>query len=88
MASGFYQKGSEYMFNTSRINLIETGNNIARLRKKNNLTMKEVQEALGFNTPQAIYKWFRGEMIPSIDNLVVLSDLYNTTIDEIIIREK
>lgn len=68
--------------------MIGTGNNISRLRKLNSLSIKDVQEAMGFNTPQAIYKWIRGEAIPSVDNLVILSELFNTTIDEILVKTK
>ncbi|MBR5754920.1 MAG: helix-turn-helix transcriptional regulator [Erysipelotrichaceae bacterium] len=73
---------------TTRINMTETGKNIARLRKINGLSIREIQEAMGFNTPQAIFKWQRGETLPSIDNLIVLSELYSISIDEIIIKEK
>lgn len=68
--------------------MIGTGNNISRLRKLNSLSIKDIQEAMGFNTPQAIYKWIRGEAIPSVDNLVILSELFNTTIDEILVKTK
>ncbi len=68
--------------------MIETGNNITRLRKEKGLSIREIQEAMGFNTPQAIFKWQRGEALPTIDNLVVLSELFNMTIDEIVVREK
>ena len=73
---------------TTRINMIKTGNNINRLRKEKGLSIREIQEAMGFNTPQAIFKWQRGEALPTIDNLVVLSELFNMTIDEIVVREK
>ncbi len=68
--------------------MINTGRNIARLRKINDLTIKDIQDAMGFNTPQAIYKWMRGEAVPSVDNLVVLSELFDTAIDEILIKTK
>ena len=71
---------------TTRIDMTRTGKNIARLRKINDLTIKDIQDAMGFNTPQAIYKWMRGEAIPSVDNLVVLSELFDTAIDEILVR--
>ena len=73
---------------TVRIDMKSTGSNIAMLRKENNLSVRDIQEAMGFNTPQAVYKWMRGEAMPSVDNLVVLSELFNTTIDEIIVRSK
>ncbi|MCR5096598.1 MAG: helix-turn-helix domain-containing protein [Erysipelotrichaceae bacterium] len=76
------------MYLKVRIDMIGTGNNISRLRKLNSLSIKDVQEAMGFNTPQAIYKWIRGEAIPSVDNLVILSELFNTTIDEILVKTK
>ena len=71
---------------TIRVDMVRTGKNIARLRKINNLTIKDIQDAMGFNTPQAIYKWMRGEAIPTVDNLVILSELFTATIDEILVR--
>ena len=70
-----------------RVNLEKTGQNISRLMKENNLTVKDVQEAFGFEYPQAIYKWMRGECLPTIDNLVVLALLFKTTIDKIVVIE-
>ena len=70
-----------------RVNLEKTGQNIARLMKENNLTVKDVQEAFGFEYPQAIYRWLRGESLPTIDNLVVLALLFKTTIDKIVVIE-
>lgn len=71
-----------------RIDMIETGNNIANMRRKRNLTVKDVQEAMGFHTPQAIFKWQRGEALPTIDNLVILSELFAVPIDEILIKKR
>lgn len=34
-----------------------TGNKISELLKKNGYTVKDVQEAMGFENPQAVYKW-------------------------------
>ena len=71
-----------------RVNLEKTGQNIARLMKENNLTVKDLQEAFGFEYPQAIYKWLRGECLPTIDNLVVLALLFKTTIDKIVVIDE
>ena len=48
------------------INMIETGKNIKTIMKLNNIKIVQIQQILGFNTPQAIYKWFRGEAMPTI----------------------
>lgn len=69
------------------INMIETGKNIKTIIKLNNIKIVQIQQILGFNTPQAIYKWFRGEAMPTIDNMVVLAATLNTTLDNLIATE-
>jgi transcriptional regulator with XRE-family HTH domain len=69
------------------INMIETGKNIKTIMKLNNIKIVQIQQILGFNTPQAIYKWFRGEAMPTLDNMVVLAATLNTTIDNLIVTE-
>ena len=67
------------------INMAATGANIKALLKARNLKVADVQNTCGFNTPQAIFKWMRGDAMPSIDNLVILSHILGVTIDQIII---
>ena len=38
------------------IDLVATGENIARLRKARGLTVRDLQQWFGFEEPQAIYK--------------------------------
>ena len=67
------------------INTVATGQNINRLRVAAGLTVRDMQMAFGFSTPQAIYKWIHGTALPSIDNLVILADMLNVTMDEIVV---
>ena len=69
------------------IDMVKTGEKIEYLRKARGFTVSELQDCLGFNTPQSIYKWQKGKVVPTIDHLVVLSSLFGVTIDEIIIIE-
>ena len=68
-------------------NMAATGANIKALIKANGLKVSDIQNKCGFNTPQSIFKWMRGDAIPSIDNLVILAYILNVTIDEIIVVE-
>ena len=70
------------------INMTATGKNITRLRKSAGMSVKEIQDAFGFGTPQAIYKWQNGTSLPTVDNLVMLSGLFDVPIDEILVVEK
>ncbi len=67
------------------IDMAATGKNIAKLRKDAGLSVKDLQIVFGFTTPQAIYKWQHGTAMPTIDNLVVLSMIFDVHIDDIII---
>ena len=69
------------------IDMVKTGEKIEYLRKARGFTVSELQDCLGFNTPQSIYKWQEGKVVPTIDHLVALSSLFGVTIDEIIIIE-
>ena len=67
------------------IDLAATGININRLRANAGLTVKDLQDIFGFNTPQAIYKWQRGDALPTVDNLAVLAAVFGVRIDDILI---
>jgi hypothetical protein len=61
-----------------------TGRRIKELRIQNNLSVEDVREYLGFECCQSIYKWQRGESLPLVDNLLILSRLFHTSMDDII----
>lgn len=61
-----------------------TGARIRELRKQNKLTVEQVRDYLGLESTQSIYKWQRGECMPSIDNLYALSTLFETSVDGIL----
>ena len=67
------------------IDPVATGANICRLRKDRGLTVRDLQQYFGFEEPQAIYKWQRGQSLPSVDNLYALSALLQVPMNEIII---
>ena len=67
------------------INMEATGSNIKALIKEKGLTVKEIQNMLGFNNPQSIFKWLRGETMPTLDNLIILAYILGVSMDNIII---
>ncbi|MDO4788261.1 MAG: helix-turn-helix domain-containing protein [Johnsonella sp.] len=63
----------------------ETGERIKVLLKEKGYTVKDVQRAMGFENPQAIYKWLSGRSLPNLDNFIILSRLLHTGIEEILV---
>lgn len=67
------------------IDPVATGANIVRLRHERGLTVRDLQAYFGFEEPQAIYKWQRGQSLPSVDNLFALGAILQVTMDEILV---
>ncbi len=63
----------------------ETGSRIRKLLSENGYTVKDVQVAMGFENPQAVYKWTSGKSLPSLDNFIILSRLLHTSIEDILV---
>lgn len=67
------------------IDLAATGRNIAEIRRRRGMSVRDLQNILGFASPQAIYKWQNGDSLPSVDHLVVLSAVFEMPIEQILV---
>ena len=67
------------------IDLEATGRNIARLRASKGLTVRDIQELMGLEQPQSVYKWERGITVPSLEHLMVLSKVFDTAMEDILV---
>ena len=67
------------------IDLQQTGRNIERRRRDAGMSVRELQTYFGFEYPQAIYKWMRGDAVPTIDNIIILADIFGVGIGDIVV---
>lgn len=65
---------------------MDLGSRIKKLRKENNLSQEQLAEKLNVSR-QAISKWESNKAYPDIDNLILLRDIFNVTLDDLIIGE-
>ncbi len=70
------------------INTKEIGERIRKKRKERHLKVTDISDAMGFETPQAVYKWQRGDCLPEITNLIILSRMLGTTVEDIILGDE
>ena len=61
-----------------------TGRKIAALREERGISVRDLQRMLGIATPQAIYKWQRGETLPSIETLAALACILGVHMEELL----
>ena len=67
------------------IDMAATGRKIKALREHNGYSVQDIHEYVGFDQPQAIYRWQRGETLPSVDNLYALSTLLGEPMKNILV---
>lgn len=76
--------GSAIMRDMKIVDMERTGENLYHQMKEKNITAHDAMAILGFTTPNPIYKYWRGECLPRIDNLVILSSLLGIKLDDLI----
>ena len=68
------------------IDMKGTGNKIRDMRKKSGMTIKQIQDACGISAA-AVCKWQNGQALPSIENLLILSVLWNVKMDDLVVKQ-
>lgn len=70
------------------IDLSATGKRIREIREGRGITVTQLKDFLGFENPQAIYKWQRGECLPTFDNMYAMACYFRVQIDEILVGNR
>lgn len=75
------------MNNYYSIDMNCTGKRLKYYLKKHGYSVKMVQEYLHLSCPQPIYRWFKGQALPSVDHLLMLSRLFNVHMEELLVTK-
>lgn len=70
-----------------RFNMLDTGNQIKKLRVKKKLTEKEFSLLLNFPL-EKVYNWENNIEYPNLKQLLILSNFFEITVDELITGKK
>lgn len=68
------------------IDMKKTGQRIKDVCNKNAISVKKIQQELHIGSFQAIYNWFQGKTLPTLDNLYYLSKLLEVSMDALIVE--
>ena len=63
----------------------KTGANIKSLIKASGYTVRDIMEITGLSSEQAVYKWFRGDSIPSTETQLILCKVLDLDITELLV---
>ncbi len=70
------------------IDIEGTGRNIKHLRQKAGLSVNDLAGYFPYQSQQAIYNWQQGKNLPTAENMLMLSKLFRTPMEEIYCYEE
>lgn len=62
-----------------------TGRRINEAIIKSGYSVRELQMKLNLSCPQPIYRWMHGKNFPTIDHLYIMSRIFDTHMEELIV---
>ena len=65
-----------------------TGNKIKVIMQQKHVSVSQLQIALEMSSATNIYKWLRGEFIPSTNKLVQIARILDCTVDDLLITQE
>ena len=74
-------------FEFPAINNELTGKHLREECTKKGLSPRAVRDALSIGSTQTVYDWFQGRSLPSLDNMVALATLLDSSVEELVIYD-
>lgn len=70
------------------IDMIKTGKNIEKMIRKSRYDVSYIQSYLQLSCPQPIYRWFKGQILPTVDHLYMLSKLLKVHMEDLLVQKQ
>lgn len=67
------------------IDLEKTGKHMENLIRQRGYTVRDIQQILHLSCPQPVYRWLRGQILPSVDHLYVLAEVLQVHMEELLV---
>ena len=69
------------------IDMQKTGRKLKRIIESAGYTPRMIQDYLHLSCVQPIYRWYKGLILPSVDHLLMLSELLNVHMEELLVKK-
>ena len=69
------------------IDMQKTGRKLKYMIESAGYTPCTIQEYLHLSCVQPIYRWYKGKILPSVDHLLMLSELLNVHMEELLVKK-
>lgn len=69
------------------IDLYETGKRIKKLMMQRGYSVKDIQQLLHLSCPQPIYRWMKGQVLPTVDHLYIMARVLHVHMEELLVSQ-
>lgn len=69
------------------IDLQQTGHKMKHMLESAGYTPRMLQEYLHLSCVQPIYRWYKGKILPSVDHLLILSELLGVHMEDFLVKK-
>ena len=66
------------------LDIAATGNKIKMLMDEREISAKDLSKVMNVSI-QAVYRWQKGETLPTISNMFILGQLFDVDVDDILV---
>lgn len=66
----------------------KTGLALKRFCRARGLSVRDIQRYLGLASVQSVYDWFHAKSLPTVDNLLALSKLFEVPMEDLLVLKK
>ena len=70
------------------IDMEKTGRKMKYMLSKAGYTPRMLKEYLHLSCVQPIYRWYKGSILPSVDHLLMHSELLDVHIEDLLVKKK
>lgn len=70
------------------IDMLQTGLQLKLYMDRSGMSVKDIQEFLYLSCPQPIYRWIQGKILPSVDHLLMLSELFGVHMEDLLVKKQ
>lgn len=69
------------------IDMQRTGRKLKHMIESAGYTPRIIQDYLHLSCVQPIYRWYKGKILPSVDHLLMLSELLNVHMEDLLVKK-
>ena len=69
------------------LDAVLTGERIRSIIFEKGYTVRELQELLNLSCPQPVYRWMKGKILPSVDNLYMMHRIFGVHMEDMLVAK-